>query len=168
MFIADTVKGFGLPLAGHKDNHAGLMNPNEIASLRSTLNIAEGDEWEPWSGLAENAATELEAFMRASPFATGPARKVAEAVPVPVPAIPTPDGDEQSTQAAFGRILLEIAKSKHPLGNRIVTTSPDVTVSTNLGACRRLTALALGSHTKTQGPRTLHSSGIVPSRSMAA
>jgi pyruvate dehydrogenase E1 component len=24
-FIAYTIKGFGLPLAGHKDNHAGLM-----------------------------------------------------------------------------------------------------------------------------------------------
>ncbi|HMT45207.1 MAG TPA: transketolase, partial [Chakrabartia sp.] len=27
LFIAYTVKGYGLPLAGHKDNHAGLMNP---------------------------------------------------------------------------------------------------------------------------------------------
>jgi pyruvate dehydrogenase E1 component len=51
-----------------------------------------------------------------------------------VPAIPVPDGAEQSTQAAFGRILLELAKSGHPLADRIVTTSPDVTVSTNLGA----------------------------------
>ena len=48
--------------------------------------------------------------------------------------LPTPDGAEQSTQAAFGRILLDLAKSGHPLADRIVTTSPDVTVSTNLGA----------------------------------
>ena len=34
----------------------------------------------------------------------------------------------------FGRILLDLAKSGHPLADRIVTTSPDVTVSTNLGA----------------------------------
>ncbi|HYC94161.1 MAG TPA: transketolase, partial [Sphingomicrobium sp.] len=27
LFIAYTIKGFGLPFAGHKDNHAGLMNP---------------------------------------------------------------------------------------------------------------------------------------------
>src|SRR3546814_10378668 len=26
-FIAYTIKGFGTPLAGHKDNHAGLMTP---------------------------------------------------------------------------------------------------------------------------------------------
>ena len=132
MFIAYTVKGFGLPFAGHKDNHAGLMNPGQIATLRTSLGIAEGDEWSPWGGLGDNAATELKAFMHASPFANGRSR--GEAAAVPVPAIPTPEGDEQSTQAAFGRILLDIAKSKHPLGDRIVTTSPDVTVSTNLGA----------------------------------
>jgi pyruvate dehydrogenase E1 component len=53
-------------------------------------------------------------------------------------AVPTklavPDGSEQSTQSAFGRILLDLAKSGDPLADRIVTTSPDVTVSTNLGA----------------------------------
>src|SRR3546814_5695496 len=42
--------------------------------------------------------------------------------------------DPQSTQAAFGRILLDLAKSGDPMADRIVTTSPDVTVSTNLGA----------------------------------
>ena len=51
-----------------------------------------------------------------------------------VPAIPAPAGDEQSTQAAFGRILLDLSKAGGPLADRIVTTSPDVTVSTNLGA----------------------------------
>ena len=51
-----------------------------------------------------------------------------------MPAIPAPAGDEQSTQAAFGRILLDLAKAGGELADRIVTTSPDVTVSTNLGA----------------------------------
>ena len=132
MFIAYTVKGFGLPFAGHKDNHAGLMNPSQIATLRGSLGIAEGDEWQPWAGLGDNAAAELEAFMRASPFAT--VHRHEEAAHVSVPAIPVPEGEEQSTQAAFGRILLDLAKSRHPLADRIVTTSPDVTVSTNLGA----------------------------------
>jgi len=39
-----------------------------------------------------------------------------------------------STQEAFGKILNEIARSNSPLAERIVTTSPDVTVSTNLGS----------------------------------
>jgi pyruvate dehydrogenase E1 component len=51
-----------------------------------------------------------------------------------VPAIPAPAGGEQSTQAAFGRILLDLSKAGGDLADRIVTTSPDVTVSTNLGA----------------------------------
>ena len=32
-FVAYTIKGYGLPLAGHKDNHAGLMNPTQLATL---------------------------------------------------------------------------------------------------------------------------------------
>ncbi len=39
LFIAYTVKGFGLPFAGHKDNHAGLMNPAQIEALRGSLGI---------------------------------------------------------------------------------------------------------------------------------
>jgi len=132
MFITYTIKGYGLPFAGHKDNHSGLMNPSQIAALRQSLNIAEGQEWQPWAGLGDNAAAELQAFMHASPFAA--TRRNRQAAMVPVPPIPAPQGAEQSTQAAFGKILLDIAKSGHPIASRIVTTSPDVTVSTNLGA----------------------------------
>ena len=32
-FIAYTIKGFGLPFAGHKDNHAGLMTPTQMDSV---------------------------------------------------------------------------------------------------------------------------------------
>jgi pyruvate dehydrogenase E1 component len=59
LFIAYTVKGYGLPFAGHKDNHAGLMNPSQIHALRDQLGIAEGAEWEPYAGLGDNAAAEL-------------------------------------------------------------------------------------------------------------
>ena len=133
MFIAYTIKGYGLPFAGHKDNHAGLMNPAQIEKLRASLGIAEGAEWEPYGGLGDNAAVALRAFVERSPIAR--VRKDAQAEPVSVPdRLPIPEGREQSTQAAFGRILLDLAKSGHPLADRIVTTSPDVTVSTNLGA----------------------------------
>src|SRR3546814_14114650 len=50
-----------------------------------------------------------------------------------VPAIVPPSGEEQSTQAAFGKILLDLSRAGGDLADRIVTTSPDVTVSTNLG-----------------------------------
>jgi pyruvate dehydrogenase E1 component len=38
-----------------------------------------------------------------------------------------------STQMGFGKILDDLAKRGGPLADRIVTTAPDVTVSTNLG-----------------------------------
>jgi pyruvate dehydrogenase E1 component len=133
LFIAYTVKGYGLPFAGHKDNHAGLMNSSQIASLRTSMNIAEGDEWEPYGGLGANAAAVVRAFAEQSPFASR--APIPPAAPVPVPArLAAPSGASQSTQAAFGRILLDLAKSGDALADRLVTTSPDVTVSTNLGA----------------------------------
>jgi pyruvate dehydrogenase E1 component len=132
LFIAYTVKGYGLPFAGHKDNHSGLMNPGQIAGLRSSLGIAEGEEWAPWGGLGDNLAASLKAFVEASPIARK--RRERPAAAVSVPALPAPEGAEQSTQAAFGRILLDLAKSGHAMADRILTTSPDVTVSTNLGA----------------------------------
>jgi pyruvate dehydrogenase E1 component len=131
MFIAYTIKGFGLPFAGHKDNHAGLMNPGQMAALRASLGIGEGEEWAPWAGLGDNQARALEAVVQRSALARR--RPSPDAARVAVPAIAAPAGAEQSTQAAFGRILLDIAKSGHPLADRLVTTSPDVTVSTNLG-----------------------------------
>ena len=137
LFIAYTIKGFGLPFAGHKDNHAGLMNPRQVDSLRDSLGIAAGDEWAPYAGLGDNAAAALRGFVEQSPLARRAREGRAAAVPVPA-VLPVPEGAEQSTQAAFGRILLDLAKSGDPaaraLADRIVTTSPDVTVSTNLGA----------------------------------
>lgn len=132
LFIAYTIKGYGLPLAGHKDNHSGMMNPAQIAALRDRLDIAEGEEWAPFAGLGDNAAKQLEAFIARSPLAVAPGER--RAPPIPMPArLPVPDGAEQSTQAAFGRILLDLAKSGAPLADRIVTTAPDVTQTTNLG-----------------------------------
>lgn len=133
LFIAYTIKGYGLPFAGHKDNHSGLMNPGQIHALRDRLGIAEGDEWAPYGGLGDNVAAQARSVVERSPLATARPAPAAPAIPLP-DALPAPEGAEWSTQAAFGRILLDLAKSGHPLADRIVTTSPDVTVSTNLGA----------------------------------
>jgi pyruvate dehydrogenase E1 component len=133
LFIAYTVKGYGLPLAGHKDNHSGMMNPAQIAQLRASMGIAEGQEWEPYGGLGDNQAARLKAFVEASVLAAKPAEPQAPAVPVPA-RLPVPRGESQSTQAAFGNVLLDLAKSDELLADRIVTTAPDVTQTTNLGA----------------------------------
>jgi pyruvate dehydrogenase E1 component len=132
LFIAWTIKGFGLPFAGHKDNHAGLMNPTQMAALREAIGVREGHEWEPLEGVGDNARTGVEALLDRSRIAREKRGRTFGTVAVP--ALPAPSGEEQSTQAAFGRILLELSKAGGVLADRIVTTSPDVTVSTNLGA----------------------------------
>ncbi len=131
LFIAWTVKGFGLPFAGHKDNHSGLMNPTQAHALRDSLGIAEGAEWEPLAGIGGNQRPGVEALIEQTRIARD--KRSRDFGRLTIPAIPAPSGEEQSTQAAFGRILLELAKAKEPIAERIVTTSPDVTVSTNLG-----------------------------------
>jgi len=130
-FIAYTIKGYGLPFAGHKDNHAGLMTPTQVAALRTAMNVPEGEEWAPLGGLGDNAAAAVEAQLQRSRILRDKrprAWNVAE-----VPPIAPPVGAEQSTQAAFGKILNDLAKTGSALADRLVTTSPDVTVSTNLG-----------------------------------
>ncbi len=133
LFIAYTVKGYGLPLAGHKDNHSGMMNPAQIAQLRASMNIAEGKEWEPFGGLGDNQAAQLKAFIKQSALANKAHEPLAPLIPVPA-RLPVPRGEAQSTQAAFGNVLLDLAKSDEALADHIVTTAPDVTQTTNLGA----------------------------------
>ncbi|NIA70909.1 transketolase [Pelagibius litoralis] len=132
-FIAYTVKGYGLPLAGHKDNHSGLMTPDQMEAYRSGLGVRAGQEWEPFEAM-EPSQAEIERFLKAVPFnARGRRRYQAARVPLPA-ALPTPSGEVMSTQEGFGKILNEVAREDSPLAQRIVTTAPDVTVSTNLGA----------------------------------
>jgi pyruvate dehydrogenase E1 component len=132
-FIAYTIKGHGLPFAGHKDNHAGLMNKDQMAGFKAKLGIADGAEWDRLAG-AKLPAAELEAFLAEVPFAAEGVRQHV-AAPVPVADLPVPavGGARASTQEGFGKILNDLAGGDSPLASRIVTTSPDVTVSTNLG-----------------------------------
>ncbi|HET8726988.1 MAG TPA: transketolase, partial [Alphaproteobacteria bacterium] len=131
-FIAYTIKGFGLPFAGHKDNHAGLMNPEQMTEFQRRNRVPAGAEWEKFAGVDLDPAV-LRSFLDAVPFnARGRRRLAAPAVPVPA-TLPGKASPEMSTQEGFGRILAEVAREDSRLADRIVTTSPDVTVSTNLG-----------------------------------
>ncbi|WP_373475828.1 transketolase [Sphingorhabdus sp.] len=132
LFIAYTVKGYGLPLAGHKDNHSGMMNPAQIEQLRQSMGIAAGQEWEPYAGLGGNIAARLKSFVDESVLAKKPLEFSPNPVAVPTH-FPVPTGEMQSTQAAFGHVLLDLAKSSEELADRIITTAPDVTQTTNLG-----------------------------------
>jgi pyruvate dehydrogenase E1 component len=133
-FLAYTIKGFSLPLAGHRDNHAGLMNPAQMQAWRTALGIRPGHEWDRLEAASAPAA-EIEAFLAKVPFnAWGSDGRRGHAGRLSVPsALSFPPNRETSTQTGFGHLLHELAKGDTPLAQRIVTTSPDVSVSTNLG-----------------------------------
>ena len=131
-FIAYTIKGYGLPFAGHKDNHAGLMTPAQMENFRTAMNIRPGHEWDAFEGLRKPAAN-IQAFLDRVPFAAGGARRLtAERFAVPA-TLAVNIQREMSTQAGFGALLNELGRERSDLVARIVTASPDVTVSTNLG-----------------------------------
>ncbi len=131
-FIAYTIKGFGLPLAGHKDNHAGLMNNKQMENFQNSLNIRNGDEWEIPSGL-ESSMEDINLFLSKSDFYNGK-KRIFDEDKIEVPEkINYKMSKKSNTQEVFGRLINELGKTQSELSNRIVTFSPDVTVSTNLG-----------------------------------
>jgi pyruvate dehydrogenase E1 component len=132
-FIAYTIKGVGLPFQGHKDNHAGLMTVAQMEKWRSSQNIRSGHEWDKFEGLSQDPA-KLTAFLKSVPFNQEVQRRLsAPAIEVPRQLSFTPAA-QMSTQQGFGLLLNELARGDGELASRIVTASPDVTVSTNLGA----------------------------------
>ena len=139
VFLAYTIKGMGLPFAGHKDNHAGMMTVEQMEAFRTGMNVRPGHEWDRFEGLA--SPKEVERFVSSVPYATPLTpqgrRLPADTIPIPA-ALPQPKiiGRRMSTQAGFGEILSEIGRAQGAsaeLSKRIVTMSPDVAVSTNLG-----------------------------------
>ena len=131
-FIAYTIKGFGLPFQGHKDNHSGLMTPAQMDAWRVEMGICPGFEWEPLEGLNVDPQA-YAAALREVPFVQEDQRR-RSALTIAVPEeLPWRAAPNLSTQAGFGLILGELAASNHELAERVVTTAPDVTVSTNLG-----------------------------------
>ena len=129
-FLAYTIKGWGTPIAGHKDNHGGLMNKTQMVAWQKHMGVAEGEEWEKFATI-ENPK-ELQKFLDMNPFFAKGRRRYTDGL-IPVPAIELNSEREISTQTGFGKILNDLSKGDSKLAQRIVTTSPDVTGTTNLG-----------------------------------
>ena len=125
--FAYTVKGWGLPMAGDPLNHAALLSTDQVAAFRTAVGLDTSTEWDrfaadsPQGVMCERTGGEL----NNQPVAAPPALPIPDAVGVlttkPV-----------STQESFGRILTGLATIPEVM-QRMVTTSPDVSVSTNLG-----------------------------------
>ncbi len=132
-FICYTIKGHGLPLAGHKDNHSGLMTPAQMETFRSLMAVRPGHEWDMLEGL-DIPTNEIADFLAAVPFFSEGRRRLEADVIEPPAEILINIPSAMSTQAGFGALLNELGQQDTPFSDRIVTTSPDVTVSTNLGS----------------------------------
>ncbi len=129
-FIAYTIKGWGTPIAGHKDNHGGLMNKTQMADWQKHMGVKAGEEWDPFATIADVPA--FKDYLGQVPFFAKGARRFSDDK-LDVPAISVSSDREISTQMAFGKILDDLSKGDTALAERIVTTSPDVTGTTNLG-----------------------------------
>ena len=129
-FIAYTIKGWGTPLAGHKDNHAGLMTKAQMESFKSKLGILDGSEWNRFPD--EETNHQLDEYIKNLPFQKAGHRKF-KSKKIEVDSNISIKDTSISTQNAFGKILDQYAKNNTEFSNRIITTSPDVSVSTNLG-----------------------------------
>ena len=129
-FLAYTIKGWGTPIAGHKDNHGGLMTSAQMAEWQTHMGVARGEEWEPLATVEDPAA--FRRFLSEVPFfAAGPRRHTDARLDVP--ALKPPSDGEISTQTAFGKLLDGLARTNSGIATRILTTSPDVTGTTSLG-----------------------------------
>jgi pyruvate dehydrogenase E1 component len=128
VIFAYTIKGHGLPTEGHPQNHSALLTVAQFASLAEQLGTDPARPWvafDPDSEAGRRCADTGRRLLRPSVAA------------VPAPALPadigrTPSGTA-STQAALGRTLLDLTREAPEAARRIVTVSPDVSSSTNLG-----------------------------------
>ena len=132
-FICYTVKGFGLPLAGHKDNHSGIMNKQQFNIYKDSMNVRDGKEWSITEGI--NISEEyFKKLLSNNIFFKSANTRYFHDQDIKINKIKTSFKSYTSTQEAFGQILNDIGKQKDNNLKRIITTSPDVTVSTSLGA----------------------------------
>jgi len=128
VIFAYTIKGHGLPMAGHPQNHSKLLSPDEFAQVAASLGESLEDRWRtflPHSAEAVLCARVADRLRR---------DPVPAAVPPAVPAdFGRPISGRSSTQQALGRLLLDLQRQAPEVARRVVTVAPDVASSTNLG-----------------------------------
>src|SRR5918997_1588972 len=128
VIFAYTIKGWSLPIEGHPENHSALLTKEQFAELGAQLGADPDDPWAafpPDSPEAELCAAAAAALARDEPVPREPPR-------VP-PALGREHRGRESTQQAFGRFWVDLAREAPEVARGVVTVSPDVGTSTNLG-----------------------------------
>jgi pyruvate dehydrogenase E1 component len=126
--FAYTIKAWGLPTEGHPGNHSALLSNEQWQQLAAELDADPADPWRrfdeasPEAELCRAAAARLR---REEP----PSRE-----PPPAPAdLGRSHAGTASTQQGFGRFFVDLSHEAPELAGHVVTVSPDVASSTNLG-----------------------------------
>jgi pyruvate dehydrogenase E1 component len=126
--FAYTIKAWRLATQGHPANHSALLSESQWRALAEATG-ADADD--PWARFADgSAAADLcrEAAERLR--REKPTLKVAPAPPADVGRNHV---GRASTQQAFGRFFVDLSHKAPEVAARVVTVSPDVASSTNLG-----------------------------------
>ena len=128
VIFAYTIKGWSLPIEGHPENHSALLTVEQFEGLAERLGA---DAAAPWATF-DAGSPEGELCAAA---ATALARDEPE--PRTPPAVPgelsRKHRGSASTQQAFGRFFVDLVHEAPEVAERVVTVSPDVASSTNLG-----------------------------------
>ena len=131
VILAYTIKGWGLPFAGNPANHASLLKPAEIETLRQQFSIPMGDEFSGFPIDSEEARYIREKLDEGGWMDEQATRSANPPITIPAALGGTYQG-MLSTQAALGRIFLTLSRDPQ-VAPYLVTASPDVATSTNLG-----------------------------------
>ena len=128
VIFAYTIKGYRLPTQGHPQNHSSLLTIEQYEALAGSMGM---DPERPWVRFAPDSPAGRLCAAAAAQLAHDPVEAVAPP-PVPTDIGRTPKG-VATTQAALGRALLDLTREAPEAAQRIVTVSPDVSSTTNLG-----------------------------------
>jgi pyruvate dehydrogenase E1 component len=126
--FAYTIKGYGLATEGHPQNHSSMLTATQFGELATRVGLPVDAQWarfDPATAAGQLCARVAERLRR-EPITTRPAPDV------PTDLGRTPTGTS-STQAALGRALLDLTRQAPAAASRVVTVTPDVASSTNLG-----------------------------------
>jgi pyruvate dehydrogenase E1 component len=126
--FAYTIKARRLPTEGHPANHSALLSPAQWQQLAADLGADPEDPWRRFApGTHEAELCDQVAARLAREEA--PARR-----PPAVPeALDRDHTGRVSTQQAFGRFFVDLGHKAPEVARHVVTVSPDVASSTNLG-----------------------------------